>query len=128
MYLEYTDYQRIVGKPAVKEEDFMSVEVYAEAIIDALTFGVIQKRNLMADAGCRDSIKKAMALQIEFMSKESFDTDGKVVSSRSTTVGGVSESVSYDTSKSGVTVNGMVVSQIAASLLAPIRALGRKIC
>lgn len=129
MYISYTEYVKTVKNPKVGFECFDMVELYAEAVISSFTFGVIERDRLLDDSAYGDLIRKATALQIDFMSSQGVeayvDESGRKVSSRSVSVGGTSESVAYAEDKSAKAGGGMRVCPMSAAILAPVRAMGR---
>lgn len=134
MYLSYDEYVEIMKNPSVGQDSFDNYLVYAEAVVDAFTFSVIGKKNLMTVPYYKDMIKKATAFQIEYMAKADsidsyMDESGKKVASRSVTIGGTSESVTYaNNDAEAMTSGGMKVAPVAAFALAPVKALGRMVC
>ena len=132
MYLTYDEYLAKSKNPKVTEVSFEMYEPYAEAVINAYSFGIIDRENLIADNIHAKTIKLATALQIDFMATGGIDgyigESGKDISSRSVSVGGTSESVSYGSSgssKGNKATGGMEVHPFAVSLLPPIIAMGR---
>lgn len=135
-YLTYEDYKKLAfDKNNLLDEDtFDSYEIYAEAVVDGFTFDVISKESWMLnDTYYSSKIKNAVCRQIEFMSNEESSIseyekkEGSNVSSYSVSVGGTSESVSYNSTSdfSNFSVGGVKIAPLAVSLLSKLRAKGR---
>lgn len=131
MYLEYDEYKAMTGA-TISEADYPVYEDMAETIVDAYTFSVL-KRNGNALSVYGEKVKRAMVYQLSLMgsykSLEAYSADNaEGVQSRSVTVGGTSESVTYKANgNDSSNVYGMKIAPLAKAVLAPVRACGRVI-
>lgn len=132
MYLTLADYKEAFPNHKVSDDDFIAFESVAESAIDSATFSVLKKDSSVL-AFYADTVRKAVGLQLEFMgsfaSLDSYCAEaGKAMASHSVTVGGTSESVTYkDSSVLSFCDGGLKISPLVVSMLAPIRAMGRRL-
>lgn len=132
MYLTLADYKEAFPNHKVADDDFIAYESVAESAIDSATFSVLRKDSEVFEC-FSFRLKKIMGLQLEFMgsfaSLDSYCAEaGKAMASHSVTVGGTSESVTYkDSSVLSFCDGGLKISPLVVSMLAPIRAMGRRL-
>lgn len=137
-YLSYEEYEAM-GLSALEEAEFTALSTYACRVVDAVTFHAIDRYGLMDDPNLAPLVKDAVAFQVDFISRLGEDRalgvdagDGASVSGESETIGNCSRSVSYSSGQSAdgsakTYVGTMQVSPLAVDILAPIRAIGRRI-
>lgn len=137
-YLSYEEYQE-KGLCGLEEGEFDALSTYASRVVDAYTFRAIHRYGLMDDPRYAAMVKDAVAFQVDFMSRLGEDRalgvdagEGAAAASESETIGNYTRSVSHG---SGARMDGsakayvgtMQVSPLAVDVLAPIRAMGRRI-
>ena len=106
----------------------MSLQI--DAMVDRLTFGVIEQRSVMSIPTLAERAKRAVAVEARAIAtRGGLEACAKIaeVSSKSVNVGGISESVVYSTPSGEDFIDGIPVSKVAVSLLSKITALGRQI-
>lgn len=133
-------YYLTLGLKDIDVSEFTPLSIYTAEAVDAYCFRAISRQNLLSDDYYGDIIRKAMAFQIVFMYELGGEaaasgadaSAGEEVASESETIGNYSHSKTYASgngfSSRPAQVGGIRISPIAASLLAPIRAMGRQMC
>lgn len=137
-YLSYEEYEA-KGLSAMDEAEFTALSTYACRVVDAVTFHAIDRYGLMDDPNLAPLVKDAVAFQVDFISRLGEERalgvdagEGAAAASESETIGNYTRSVSHG---SGARMDGsakayvgtMQVSPLAVDVLAPIRAMGRRI-
>lgn len=130
MYLSYEELKALDPTIKVTAEEWSGWSLQIDAMVDRMTFGVIEKGNVMSIPTLADSVKRAVAVEARAIyTRGGLEQCMKMadVSSKSVNVGGISESVSYvsDSSKTEW-IDGLPVSKIALSVLSKVIALGRQ--
>ena len=132
-YLTKEEYDTY-GLAEIDEAEFKALSIYATRLIDAYTFGAIDRESLLEDADYSQAIKEATAFQIDYMSRIGLEkaigteTSGSI-SSENETIGNYSHSVSYRTESGGrsVYVGTARIAPLSVDLLSHVRALGRRL-
>ena len=130
MYLTYDELLAIDPSIQITADEWPSYALQIDALVDRLAFGVIPERGVMAIPTLADKVKRAVAVEARtIVTRGGLDACAKAekVVSKSVNVGGISESVSYQSDSSGEDwIDGIPVSKVAVSLLSKITALGRQ--
>ena len=130
MYLTYEELKSLDPSLKVTAEEWAAMSLQIDAMVDRLTFGVIGQRSVMSIPTLAEKVKRAVAVEARtIVTRGGLDAGAKAakVSSRTVNVGGISESVSYQSDSSGEDwIDGIPVSKVAVSLLSKITALGRQ--
>ena len=130
MYLTHEELMSLDPTLKVTAEEWTAMSLQIDALVDRLTFGVIEQRSVMSIPTLAERVKRAVAVEARaIMTRGGLDACVKAakVSSRTVNVGGISESVSYQSDSSGEDwIDGIPVSKVAVSLLSKITALGRQ--
>ena len=129
MYLTFEELKSLDPSLKVTAEEWAAMSLQIDAMVDRLTFGVIEQRSVMSIPTLAERVKRAVAVEARaIMTRGGLDACAKAekVVSKSVNVGGISESVSYQSDSSGEDwIDGIPVSKVAVSLLSRIIALGR---
>ena len=129
MYLTYEELKSLDPSLKVTAEEWAAMSLQIDAMVDRLTFGVIEQRSVMSIPTLAERVKRAVAVEARaIVTRGGLDACAKAekVVSKSVNVGGISDSVSYRSDSSGeVWIDGIPVSTVAVSLLSTITALGR---
>ena len=129
MYLTYEELKSLDPTLEVTAEEWAAMSLQIDAMVDRLTFGVIEQRSVMSIPTLAERVKRAVAVEARaIVTRGGLDACAKAekVVSKSVNVGGISESVSYQSDSSGEDwIDGIPVSKVAVSILSRIIALGR---
>ena len=130
MYLTYEELKTLDPSIKVTAEEWTAMSLQIDAMVDRLTFDVIGQRSVMSIPTLAEKVKRAVAVEARtIVTRGGLDACAKAsqLSSRTVNVGGISESVSYQSDSSGEDwIDGIPVSKVAVSLLSKITALGRQ--
>ena len=130
MYLSYEELKVLDPSIKVTAEEWTAMSLQIDAMVDRLTFDVIGQRSVMSIPTLADKVKRAVAVEARtIVTRGGLDACAKAEKgvSKSVNVGGISESVSYQSDSSGEDwIDGIPVSKVAVSLLSKITALGRQ--
>lgn len=129
MYLTHKELMSLDPTLKVTAEEWTAMSLQIDALVDRLTFGVIEQRSVMSIPTLAERVKRAVAVEARAIAtRGGLEACAKMaeVSSRTVNVGGISESVSYSTPSADDFIDGIPVSKVAVSLLSKITALGRQ--
>lgn len=129
MYLTHEELMSLDPTLKVTAEEWTAMSLQIDALVDRLTFGVIEQRSVMSIPTLAERVKRAVAVEARaIVMRGGLEACAKMaeVSSKSVNVGGISESVSYSTPSGDNFIDGLPVSKVAVSLLSKITALGRQ--
>ena len=130
MYLTHEELMSLDPTLKVTAEEWTAMSLQIDALVDRLTFGVIEQRSVMSIPTLAERVKRAVAVEARAIATRGvLEACAKMaeVSSKSVNVGGISESVVYSTPSGEDFIDGIPVSKVAVSLLSKITALGRQI-
>ena len=130
MYLTYEELMSLDPTLKVTAEEYTAMSLQIDALVDRLTFGVIEQGSVMSIPTLAERVKRAVAVEARAIATMGgLEACAKMaeVSSKSVNVGGISESVVYSTPSGEDFIDGIPVSKVAVSLLSKITALGRQI-
>lgn len=130
MYLTFEELKTLDPSIKVTAEEWTAMSLQIDAMVDRLTFDVIGQRGVMSIPTLAEKVKRAVAVEARaIVTRGGLDACAKAekVVSKSVNVGGISESVSYQSDSSGEDwMDGIPVSKVAVSLLSKVIALGRQ--
>lgn len=130
MYLTYEELKALDPTITVTAEEWPAMSLQIDALVDRLTFGVIPERSVMEIPTLAERVKRAVAIEARAITVhgglEACIKESKVLS-KTVNVGGISESVSYQSDAKTEWMDGIPVSKIAVSMLSKVIALGRQI-
>ena len=130
MYLTHEELMSLDPTLKVTAEEWTAMSLQIDALVDRLTFGVIEQGSVMSIPTLAERVKRAVAVEARAIAtRGGSEACAKMaeVSSKSVNVGGISESVVYSTPSGEDFIDGIPVSKVAVSLLSKITALGRQI-
>ena len=130
MYLTHEELMSLDPTLKVTAEEWTAMSLQIDALVDRLTFGVIEQGSVMSIPTLAERVKRAVAVEARAIAtRGGLEAGAKMseVSSKSVNVGGISESVVYSTPSGEDFIDGIPVSKVAVSLLSKITALGRQI-
>ena len=130
MYLTHEELMSLDPTLKVTAEEWTAMSLQIDALVDRLTFGVIEQGSVMSIPTLAERVKRAVAVEARAIApRGGLEACTKMaeVSSKSVNVGGISESVVYSTPSGEDFIDGIPVSKVAVSLLSKITALGRQI-
>ena len=130
MYLTHEELMSLDPTLKVTAEEWTAMSLQIDALVDRLTFGVIEQGSVMSIPTLAERVKRAVAVEARAIAtRGGLEACAKMaeVSSKSVNVGGMSESVVYSTPSGEDFIDGIPVSKVAVSLLSKITALGRQI-
>lgn len=131
MYLSYEELKVLDPSLEVTAEEWSAMSLQIDALVDKLTFGVIEQRSVMSIPTLAEKVKRAVAVEARaIVVRGGLDECAKIadVSSKTVNIGGISESVSYATPSSRIDwMDGLPVSKVAVSLLSRITGIGRQV-
>ena len=130
MYLTHEELMSLDPTLKVTAEEWTAMSLQIDALVDRLTFGVIEQGSVMSIPTLAERVKRAVAVEARAIAtRGGLEACAKraEVSSKSVNVGGISESVVYSTPSGEDFIDGIPVSKVAVSLLSKITALGRQI-
>ena len=130
MYLTHEELMSLDPTLKVTAEEWTAMSLQIDALVDRLTFGVIEQGSVMSIPTLAERVKRAVAVEARAIAtRGGLEACAKMAegSSKSVNVGGISESVVYSNSSGEDFIDGIPVSKVAVSLLSKITALGRQI-
>ena len=130
MYLTHEELMSLDPTLKVTAEEWTAMSLQIDALVDRLTFGVIEQSSVMSIPTLAERVKRAVAVEARAIAtRGGLEACAKMaaVSSKSVNVGGISESVVYSTPSGEDFIDGIPASKVAVSLLSKITALGRQI-
>ena len=130
MYLTHEELMSLDPTLKVTAEEWTAMSLQIDALVDRLTFGVIEQGSVMSIPTLAERVKRAVAVEARAIATrgglEACATMAEV-SSKAVNVGGISESVVYSNSSGEDFIDGSHVSKVAVPLRSEKTALGRKI-